>query len=94
MNMNRETKIYLMGKVNFIIDKHIQDVLNVLVIEDLSLTDLDKVKKTIEKYVLMEFYGISEYVLIELYDMKKEFDSYVNVRLTSTILEYYNLLKG
>lgn len=94
MDMNRETKIYLMGKVNFIIDKHIQDVLNVLVIEDLSLTDLDKVKKTIEKYVLMEFYGISEYVLIELYGMKKEFDSYVNVRLTSTILEYYNLLKG
>lgn len=94
MDMNRETKIYLMEKINFIIDKHIQDVLNVLVIEDLSLTDLDKVKKTIEKYVLMEFYGISEYVLIELYDMKKEFDSYVNVRLTSTILEYYNLLKG
>jgi hypothetical protein len=79
--MKRETKINIMKEINEIIDEHIQDVLSSLMIEHLSLTDLDGVRLVIKKYVLIDVHRITD-----------ELDSYVDIKLTNDLLSYYNEL--
>ena len=79
-----------MKEVNCIIDKHLHEILKSIMIEDLSLTELNKVKDTTKKHILLELYSLTEYVLVELYDMKNQFDTYVDTKLTNDLLRYYN----
>lgn len=79
--MNRETKINIMKEINEIIDEHIQDVLSALMIEHLSIADLDGVRTIIKKYVLNDVHRITD-----------ELDSYVDIKLTNDLLSYYNEL--
>lgn len=79
--MKRETKINIMKEINEIIDEHIQDVLSALMIEHLSIADLDGVRTIIKKYVLNDVHRITD-----------ELDSYVDIKLTNDLLSYYNEL--
>ena len=79
--MNRENKLEMIKQINVIIDEHIQDVLNALMIENLSLKDLDGVRLVIKKYVLIDVHRITT-----------ELDNYVDIRLTNDLLSYYNIL--
>ena len=79
--MNRESKLEMIKQINVIIDEHIQDVLNTLMIENLSLKDLDGVRLIIKKYVLIDVHRITT-----------ELDNYVDIRLTNDLLSYYNIL--
>ena len=79
--MNRESKLEVIKQINEIIDEHIQDVLNALMIEHLSITDLDGVRLVIKKYVLIDVHRITT-----------ELDNYVDIKLTSDLLNYYNIL--
>lgn len=79
--MNRENKLEMMKQINEIIDEHIQDVLNALMIEHLSIADLDGVRLVIKKYVLIDVHRITT-----------ELDSYVDIKLTNDLLSYYNIL--
>lgn len=79
--MNRESKLEMIKQINEIIDEHIQDVLNALMIENLSLKDLDGVRLIIKKYVLIDVHRITT-----------ELDNYVDIKLTNDLLSYYNIL--
>lgn len=79
--MNRERKLEMIKQINEIIDEHVQDVLNALMIEHLSLMDLDGVRLVIKKYVLIDVHRITT-----------ELDNYVDIRLTNDLLSYYNIL--
>lgn len=79
--MDRGRKINIMKEINEIIDEHIQDVLSALMIEHLSIADLDGVRTIIKKYVLNDVHRITD-----------ELDSYVDIKLTNDLLSYYNEL--
>lgn len=81
MMMDRGRKINIMKEINEIIDEHIQDVLSALMIEHLSIGDLDGVRTIIKKYVLNDVHRITD-----------ELDSYVDIKLTNDLLSYYNEL--
>ena len=80
--MDRTDKIQTMREINKIIDKHVQDVLNALMIENLGLVELHGVIEVIKKYVLMDCMerGFMEY------------DDYTTAILTTSVLAYYNSL--
>ena len=79
--MDRGRKINIMKEINEIIDEHIQDVLSALMIEHLTIADLDGVRTIIKKYVLNDVHRITD-----------ELDSYVDIKLTNDLLSYYNEL--
>ena len=80
--MDRADKIQTMREINGIITKHVQDVLNALMIENLGLVELDGVRIIIRKYVLNDVHKITD-----------ELDSYVDSKLTNDLLSYYNELR-
>lgn len=82
IRVDRANKIHIIQEINKIITKHVQDVLNALMIENLSLTELDGVRIIIRKYVLNDVHKITD-----------ELDSYVDSKLTNDLLSYYNELR-
>ena len=79
--MDRGRKINIMKEINEIIEEHIQDVLNALMIEHLGLVELEGIRTIIKKYVLNDVHRITD-----------ELDSYVDIKLTNDLLSYYNEL--